>query len=281
MKSLLDLSDREALTPLAQLLATVRKAAGEAPLLLVGAAARDVLLVHAHGVEMQRATQDTDVAVAVASWGALLHVREALVAEGGFTADGPAHRLRLGDQRVDIIPFGGIELANRSIVWPQEDAGVMNVSGLAEALATAVAVRLPGGLLFDVASLPALALLKIWAWRDRRYIAPGKDAFDLWMLLRHNADAGNEDRLYGKEGEAALVDLDFDFERAGAWLLGHDARDVLTHGPDPRRSVQDLAAILEPEIEVDGALRLVAQMPPGDRERQLSLLRAFCAGLFG
>ena len=79
----------------------------------------------------------------------------------------------------------------------------MNVAGLAEALATAVAVALPGGVSIDVASLPALALLKIWAWKDRRYTAPGKDASDLWMFLRHYAEAGNQDRLYGEEGEAA------------------------------------------------------------------------------
>jgi predicted nucleotidyltransferase len=128
--------------------------------------------------------------------------------------------------------------------------------------------------------LPALALLKIWAWTDRRYTAPGKDASDIWMFLRHYADAGNEDRLYGEEGEAALAAFAFDLETAGAWLLGRDAREVLAHGPDPPRSLESLDAILRPEIDPDGALRLVAQMPHWDRDQQLSLLTAFCAGLF-
>jgi predicted nucleotidyltransferase len=156
----------------------------------------------------------------------------------------------------------------------------MNVSGFTEALATAVAVRLPGGVSFDVAPLPALALLKTWAWKDRRYTTPGKDASDLWVFLRHYSDAGNQDRLYGEEGAVALASFDFDFEKAGAWLLGRDAREVLAHGPDPRSSLGSLDTILKPEIDPDGALRLVAQMPPGDRDRQLSLLTAFCAGLF-
>jgi hypothetical protein len=43
--------------------------------------------------------------------------------------------------------------------------------------------------------------------------------------------------------------------------------------------LESLDAILRPEIDPDGALRLVAQMPPGQRDRQLSLLTAFCAGL--
>jgi predicted nucleotidyltransferase len=128
--------------------------------------------------------------------------------------------------------------------------------------------------------LPALALLKIWAWRDRRYTVPGKDASDIWMFLRHYADAGNEDRLYGEEGEAALAAVAFDLQAAGAWLLGKHAREVLAYGRDLERSLESLDAILRPEIDPDGPLRLVAQMPAGDRDRQLRLLTAFAAGLF-
>jgi predicted nucleotidyltransferase len=277
--SSLDFADRAALQLLARLLSAVRKAIGDIPLVLVGAAARDVLLVHAHGVEPQRATEDTDVALAVRDWDTFLRAREALVASGAFKADGPAHRLWFGDQRVDIIPFGGVERRDRNIAWPPEGDEVMNVSGFAEALATAVSVRLPGGVSVDVASLPAMALLKIWAWQDRKYTAPGKDAADLWEFLRYYADAGNQDRLYGPEGEAALASFEFDVERAGAWLLGRDAREVLSHGPDPRTALDALDAILRPETDPDGSLQLVAQMPRGNSERQLSLLIAFQTGL--
>lgn len=278
-RSSLDLSDRAVLRPLAELLAAVRAAAGDVSLLLIGAAARDLLLVHAHGIHPERATEDTDVALAVGSWSDFQRLREALLRSGEFTADGRPHRLWRRDQRLDIVPFGGVERSDRSIEWPTEAGEVMNVAGLAEALATAVAVPLPGGVSIDVASLPALIVLKIWAWKDRRYVAPGKDASDIWMLLRYYADAGNQDRLYGEEGEA-LAAYAFDLEQAGAWLLGKDARQVLAHGPDPRRSLESLDAILRPEIDADGALRLVTQMPPGDRDRQLLLLTAFCAGLF-
>jgi predicted nucleotidyltransferase len=155
----------------------------------------------------------------------------------------------------------------------------MNVSGFTEALVTAVSVRLPGGLVFRVASLPALALLKVWAWRDRRYTAPGKDAHDLWMVLRHYAEAGNEDRIYSSEADV-LTTYGFDVEEAGAWLLGRDARDVLARGSEPQRLLGALDAILRPEVDPGGALRLVGGMPPGDRDRQLALLAAFHAGLF-
>jgi len=75
------------LGPLARLLAAVHAAAGETPLLLMGAGARDLLLVHAHGVDPQRATEDTDLALAVPSWDAFLAARDALIASGGFKAE--------------------------------------------------------------------------------------------------------------------------------------------------------------------------------------------------
>lgn len=279
-RSSLDLSDRAVLGPLARLIAAVRTAASETPLLLVGAAARDLFLLHAHGIVLHRATEDTDLALAVRSWDEFLRLREALIAAGRFTGDGPLHRLWHGDQRVDIIPFGGVERPDRSIAWPTTGAEVMSVAGLSEAQATAVTVRLPHGASIEVAPLAALAVVKIWAWTDRRYTVPGKDASDIWLFLRHYADAGNQDRLFGAEGEAALISFGFDVELAGAWLLGRDARGVLAHGPELRRSLESLDAILTPELDPDGALRLIAQMPPGDRDRQLSLLTAFCAGLF-
>jgi predicted nucleotidyltransferase len=190
------------------------------------------------------------------------------------------HRLWLNDHRVDLIPFGAVERADRSIAWPPDDAEVMNVSGFSEALATAESVRLPEGLVFPVASLPAQAILKVWAWKDRQYAAPGKDAADLWTLLRHYADAGNESRIYESEVEV-LTTAGFDLEEAGAWLLGKDAREVLAHGREPVRCQDSLHAILGPEIDENGPLQLLGQMPPGDRDRQLALLAAFHAGLAG
>ena len=227
---------------------------------------------------MQRATEDTDLALAVSDWGTFRRIREALVASKAFKPDRIEHRLWFGGQRLDLIPFGGVERDDRSIAWPSDGAEVMDVSGFNEALATALSVRLPGDSAFNVASLPALALLKVLAWRDRKYTTPGKDAADLWMLLENYAEAGNEERLYNSEAEV-LTTSGFDLEEAGAWLLGGDARDVLAHGPQPPKSLEELDAILKPEIDPDGALRLVGQMPAGSRDRQLALLTAFHDGL--
>jgi predicted nucleotidyltransferase len=133
---MIDLSNRVLLKPLARLLSAVREAADATPILLVGAAARDLLLAHVHGIDPKRATEDTDVALAIRDWSMF---------------------------------------------------------------------------------------------------------------------------------------VGFDLEEAGAWLLGKDAREVLAHGREPQASLESLHAILGPEIDAEGALRLVGQMPSGDRDRQLAL----------
>jgi hypothetical protein len=52
-------------------------------------------------------------------------------------------------------------------------------------------------------------------------------------------------------------------------------------GADADRSVAAVRAILDPEIDPDGPLRLVGQMPWYDKDRQLALLTAFHAGFAG
>jgi len=280
--SLLDLSDRPELRPLADLIGAVRACTGGLEVLLVGATARDLLLRHAHGLDTTRTTRDVDIAFAVADWDGYADLRRCLLTSGDFFDDKSVrHRLLFqGQQAVDLVPFGGVERADRTIAWPPNEDSVMNVLGFREALSSAVMARLPGGQEVAVVSLPALAILKLMARQDRGYLAPGKDAGDLWLLLRHYAEAGNHDRLYGDFG-AILAVCGFDLGRAGAWLLGRDARTVLQAGGAGQGALAAVGAIVEPEIDGEGPLRLVGEMPPSDRERQLALLRAFHAGFTG
>ena len=71
-----------------------------------------------------------------------------------------------------------------------------------------------------MASLAGLALLKLFAWRDRG-LEDTRDATDLVTLCQHYAEAGNLDRIYA-EALPALQAVDFDVELASAWLLGKD-----------------------------------------------------------
>ncbi len=71
----------------------------------------------------------------------------------------------------------------------------MHVAGFSDALESAVQVTLDDALTIPVVSIPALIVLKLFAWADRRH-ENNKDADDIFTILRQYADAGNEDRLY-------------------------------------------------------------------------------------
>ena len=280
--SSIDLSNEPGLNILANLVAAMHRASPGIRPLLIGAMARDVLLSYAHDIRVARATQDMDFAFALDSWEGFARMRGDLLASGDFADDpqGAVHRMIFASRfRVDLVPFGGLERGDRSIAWPPDQNVVIQVAGFREAMTNAVRIRLNEGVVVDVASLPAQAVLKLFAWRDRRNDRPGVDASDLRMLLRHYLDAGNQTRLHA-EAEHLLAMENFDYHRASAWLIGRDARELL-HRVDESNSLEidAVSQLLQREIDPDGQLRLVADMRSGEAEADLALLTAFDAGL--
>jgi predicted nucleotidyltransferase len=283
MASSLDLSECAELAPLAELVASLRVAAPEREPLLVGAMARDVLLWYAHGIALARATEDTDFAVAVADWDDFSTLRGALVAGGEFSAVPNVHHRLLyrGERRLDLLPFGGVERADRSIAWPPGQDTVMQVLGYSEAFAMAIPVRLPAASSVMVVSLPALALLKLFAWHDRRLTQPGKDATDLWLILSTYLDAGNRDRVYAEATHLLEAD-DYDERRAGAWMLGRDIRTWLSGAPQgDAMPLTHALQLLEQEVDVEGTARLARDMRRHAAEDALEMLVAMHAGMAG
>jgi predicted nucleotidyltransferase len=196
--------------------------------LLVGASARDMVMSHVFGIESRRATHDVDFAIALADWDSFHLLRNALVESGDFApAENKAHLLyyRPGEHGrafpLDLIPFGGVEQDAHQIAWPPDMSVVMNMTGYAEALASALEVDVGNELIVPVVSIPALAVLKLLAWNDRG-LQDNKDAQDFFFLLQHYHEAGNQDRLYD-DAFALLEACDFDLVAAGAALLGYDA----------------------------------------------------------
>jgi predicted nucleotidyltransferase len=280
--SLIDLSECELLGQLAEVVATLRRCVPAYEPLLVGAMARDVLMSHAHGITIARATMDIDFAFAVNDWKSYQGLRTALLASGNFKDDSRMqHQLLLnGTLKVDLLPFGGVERADRTIAWPPEGSLVLQMLGYREAMAKAITVQLPDNQLVSVVSLPALAILKLIAWHDRHYDQPFKDASDLWLIMYYYLEAGNYERIH-EEAAHLLEDPGFDIDRSGAWLLGYDARQVLLPGDDSQSTLSLVEQILEPEIRMDGPLRLAGEMRNTNPETAVSLLRAFHAGLAG
>jgi hypothetical protein len=91
-------------------------------------------------------------------------------------------------------------------------------------------------LVVPVVSIPVLLVLKLLAWVDRKH--EKRDAADIHTLLKEYGDAGNEHRLYGEELNVLEAE-GYDFELAGARLIGHDAARVIS--PDTRNRVRAIA----------------------------------------
>lgn len=243
---------------------------------VIGATARDMMLHYAYGIDVARATEDVDFSVMVRDWDAFASLRDGLIGSGAFAErDGVAtHKLRhVGTKLpIDVVPFGGIERPDRTIAWPPENAEVFDCFGLREAMAASEIAILPGGTNVLVPSIPALATLKLTAWRDRKCSHPGRDAGDLFLYMRHYITCGNMERIGSDHGDI-LADPEFDYEPAGARLLGRDIRAMLE--PD---AVENLQGILGPEADLNGPQLLAAQSGLAVPQA-MRLIQALFAGL--
>lgn len=273
----LDFSQKTDLLPLAQVVGALQRVAQPMAVdfFLMGAAARDVMLRYGHNIEPGRQTRDVDFAVMVPDWASFEALRVALIKGGDFLErPGPAtHRLRhQSGLPLDIVPFGGIERADRTIAWPPDQSTVFDCFGAREAFNAAVSVLLPQAVTVRVASIPALALLKVTAWQDRKLTHPGRDADDLLLYLRSYMDCGNIDRAARDHGDLFNAE-DYDHEAAGAQLLGRDMALLLD-----KPAIERVLGILLPQADAQGPLLLASQSGL-NLEQARRLIDAVCEGL--
>jgi len=236
-ESLLDLSEKiDGIT--AEVLETIADMAEslKIPFFVVGAMARDIILVHGYGIATGRATKDIDLAVQVSDWNCYERLRECLITTGNFRCEKKqAQRLVYKElHQIDIIPFGAIAGQDGCLSWPPEHNMIMSTLGFSEAYSNSINVRIKTEPVIDiqVVSLPGLALLKIISWNDNP-LRRKKDAEDLLLLMRKYLDGGNQERL-GEE-ESDLVGEDFEYDRASSRLLGRDIAKILS--PDIKEAV--------------------------------------------
>jgi len=272
---LLDVSRRSELGLHAAVIAKVQAAAAAfgVETLIVGAFARDLHLAYAHGIPVQRQTEDVDLALAVGDWVIFDQLRARLLASGSFAESSVTHRLRHGAIPIDLVPFGGVEAADRTIAWPPRGDVVMDVLGFQEAQRVALDVRLPGDVQGRVVTLPALVLLKLVCWQDRHLRSPRKDASDLQLIITNYLQAGNENRLWD-EFLAWTQEGDFDYALAGARMLGRDIGILLDGGGRDR-----VARLLSEQSSEDRAGLLPLEMNQAEPERPRRLLAAMLQSL--
>ncbi len=248
----------------ARVLAHIDAAAREAGVeyLLVGATARTILSIGLVGRPPERATRDIDIAAAMGSWADFERLAEKLDRRGGSV-----HSFLVEGVEVDVVPYGGIEGEDRTILWPDDHR--MNVRGLREAVASAETVLLPGGLVIRVPSIPALALLKLLTWWERR-AETTRDAVDLGTMIGWYSSGEYFDRLYDDELDV-LARYGFDPARAGACMLGSQMPGLLDEAGVAAllRIVgdEDVLARLAGDTRLPRGGELVRAMGEGIRER--------------
>lgn len=253
----------------------------DAAFVVAGATARDILMWHVHGIRPARATRDVDVAVCAVSWPFHAQLVDTLVATGRFTRAPKQQQKLLFESgmpgfrtELDLVPFGPLEAPPGEIAWPPAGEFVLNVLGFQEAVDTAQPVSIDARTVVPVARLPALALLKLLAWKDRR-ARQNSDAYDLLFLLRHYHDAGNRERIW--DAAADLLETHaFQPGLAAAGLLARDAKRIAL--PQTRDAIR---ALLSDEatyaaLRQDLLARAFALLPgefSDDAERYLDAFR--------
>ncbi|BBO70678.1 hypothetical protein DSCA_46080 [Desulfosarcina alkanivorans] len=195
----------------------------EIPFFVVGATARDILLQHAHDLPSTRATIDLDIGVSVSDWNRFQALKDELLNSNLFTASKETHRLLYKESfPVDIVPFGKISSDDGSISWPPEYDFEMSVVGFQDCYqhAISVLIRENPDCVVKVASLAGLVILKIVSWDDnveRR----GKDAADLYFIIRNYIEAGNMERFFEEQDDILQKEAS-DYDLASARFLGRD-----------------------------------------------------------
>ncbi len=213
-------------------------------LFIVGAQARDLLLQYVYDLPVNRATNDIDFGIVIESWGEFTRLRDSLIATNKFQSHQTLKQRLVHESGllIDLVPFGGLEEVSGQISWAPDFSIVMSTVGFREAYDNSVEIRIADGLIVRVASLAGLALMKIVAWDDRRF---ERDAQDLALIMRHYLDAGNQDRIYTEQGDCFdLLNEEFDYERAGARILGRDVGRLLT---ETSRSIVERVLLQEPD----------------------------------
>jgi predicted nucleotidyltransferase len=233
--------------------------------LLVGATARD-LINNSIGISSSRMTRDIDLAILVSTWNKFNELSSAMIASGKFRNDkAPRHRhfhISTGIP-LDILPFGAIDGDDHVLRWPDPDHTSMSTLGFEEAYKSAIEAKISinPDTTIKITSRPGFAIMKLIAWNDHRE-GYARDAQDLLHLLHNYLDSANIQRLYGNHSDIAEAG-DFDFECAGARLLGRDMASIAG-----QQTLLEISLILSIESSDDSDFKLINDMTSSEVGRE-------------
>lgn len=272
----MDLSRHTSLAGFAEVVASVNAAASliGCDLYVTGGLARDLWLAFGHNIDTGRRTEDIDFAFECADWLTFEDLARELEARKLIRDERVQHRFKHPNgTEIDVLPFGGVETSDRTLAWPPDGNPVMNLMGFAEVADSTAPFELPGNVSVRVATLSALAVLKLLAWEDRRGGPAGdKDAHDLIVISEHYL--GVRQPPLSTECEAALLERNrFETRFASAELLGSD---MARFDSDAVR--QAVVKILQREADPEGPLALARIVSNYEPVTEVQLFRALHRG---
>jgi len=244
---------------------------------IIGALGRDIIMEYFYGIKAPRITMDIDLGIKVSGWDKFDKLINALEKTRKFKRLEEKHRIIYNNIIIDIIPFGGISGKDERIIWPPEKEMVMSVMGFNEVYDYSTLVRLQSNpdLEVKIPTLPGLAILKLFAWKDSYPNRP-RDAEDLLFIMKKYEMAVNLEELY--ESELSLLESeDFDVQIAGVVLLGKGMAKICTN-----KTLRYLRNIITEETSDNSSFNLVRDMLYSGRDdfdKMLHLLRKLKKGI--
>ncbi len=189
---------------------------------VIGATARDIIMLQVANTEPNRKTRDLDVAIAIPDWPTFDRIKAKLEAEGFRKDTKQYQRFYYKDYELDIVPYGEVAKTDDRIYWPPEEEIAMSVKGFDNVLSDAITVHVDGEFELKIASLHGLFLLKFNAWQDR-HLTTDKDAEDMSFILSNyftaNLERGIHPEVYKWES--------FDLYNIGSYWLAYDLAELL------------------------------------------------------
>ncbi|WP_396587247.1 nucleotidyl transferase AbiEii/AbiGii toxin family protein [Bermanella sp. R86510] len=200
----------------------------EVDFVVIGATARDIVLVHCFSAKIERGTRDVDFAISVENWDAFNLVKKSLSNCNFMEDPNLCYRfIKTGEDgltwEVDVLPFGGLE-KNNTIIWPPEHSVIMSTYGFSEAIRSAYQVRISEEVILPVASLEGMILLKLVAWTEREMRHREKDVQDFEYIIQNCINIPDKEQKMYNDGYMELYD--FDQHLAAASLMGDMCRDL-------------------------------------------------------
>lgn len=194
--------------------------------ILVGAGARLLVMDSKYEAIMGRATNDWDLGIQVNSWEEYKKIKDTFLncENKLFREDRVEHRIIHIPSSVplDIIPFGEIAGDDEYIIWPRDESR-MSVTGFQEVYNNAQLIKIKD-MIIKVASEPGLAMLKVFAFEDRR---KRDDMTDFFFILEQYVQEDDLERAYEIAG-THIIDDRIEYDTLSPFILGHDLGKIIS-----------------------------------------------------